>query len=736
MKRLALLLLCVLPLAAPARADLADSLPAESLAVVQWSGRSLYFDGSLLGQMLLDPDTRELFGSIRQILSSNAPIPPAQLAAGWELASIAWQRPLALAITDIDPQAMNTPAGPAGAISAVLLIDLGPDRESFQKQLDAMLEPFAEQFQSAQVRQITVQQMATPAGPVSWGYIKDMFFLAFGENTVAQILDASAGKSLAAETRYRNAMKQVERKTTQLSFYLDVATLRSKIEQIERGPATQPGPDNAQPVRTMTSAIAKAIGLDRTTTIASATSIVDKGMYTRIRIASPAPHTGLLMPLAGEPLTPADLADLPADADYVCVWNVSPKTLLDTIRSSVSQVVPGGARAIHSAMQQASEMVGFNVETDLIDTLGDTWTFSTAESQGGLLTGSVLSVEVKDAARLEKTLAALDTFIHNSTDGEMTVQTLKHEKMSIRCVEMNVSMFPMPILPSWTIHNGRLMVSLWPQTLIATANNPAKPLVETPQWSALAGRLAKNPSGVSYTNTPQIVRKAYPLILVLGTMARNGLAMQQPDTQTSLPLLPPAIHDLLTYFRPEMNAVSHDETGITLESYGSGLNSTLSAPVVTSLAVSALLPPLTRARSLAKSAMSSSNVNGLLKSCMLYAADNDGIYPESFDQLGTADIIAGKILISPLSGNDPPRWDEANSRWVGPIDYILVDFSRFPEDQITQPGQMVLIYEDPSCHDQEKIAVGFCDGSVVQMTRAEFRAALERTQKFLTSGKK
>jgi hypothetical protein len=732
MKRLILLVLCVLPLTAPARADLADSLPPDTLAVMQWSGRSLYFDGSLLGQMLLDPDTRELFGSIRQILSDNAPMPPAQLAAGWELASIAWQRPIALAITDVDPQAMNTPAGPAGAISAVLLIDLGQDRESFQKQLDAILEPFAEQFQSAQVRQITVQQMATPAGPVRWGYIKDMFFLAFGENTVAQILDASAGKNLAASVTYRAAMKQVERKTTQLSFYLDVASLRSKIEQIELGPAaTQPA--GSQPVRTMTSAIAKAVGLDRTTTIAGATSIVDKGMYTRIRIASPAPHTGLLVPLAGEPLTPADLAALPADADYACVWNVSPKTLLDTIRSSVSQVVPGGARAIHSAMQQASEMAGFNVETDLIDTLGDTWTFSTAESQGGLLTGSVLSVEVKDAARLEKTLAALDTFIHNSTDGEMTVQTLKHEKMSIRCVEMNVSMFPMPILPSWTIHNGRLMVSLWPQTLIATANNPTQPLVETPQWTALAARLARNPSGVSYTNTPQIVRKAYPLILVLGTMARNGLAMQQPDTQTSLPLLPPAIHDLLKYFRPEMNAVSHDETGITIESYGSGLNSTLSAPVMTSLAVSALLPPLTRARSQAKAAMSGSNVNGLAKSCILYGVEN-GKYPASFDDMENM-FFSGKMLVTPLSGNDPPRWDEQAKKWVGPIDYILIDYSRFTEAQIEEPYEMILIYEDPSCHDQEKIAVGFCDGHVQQMTRPQFQAALERTQKFLTSGK-
>jgi prepilin-type processing-associated H-X9-DG protein len=94
------------------------------------------------------------------------------------------------------------------------------------------------------------------------------------------------------------------------------------------------------------------------------------------------------------------------------------------------------------------------------------------------------------------------------------------------------------------------------------------------------------------------------------------------------------------------------------------------------------------------------------------------------------------MLVSPLSGNDPPRWDEANNRWVGPTDYILIDFSRFTEGEIAQPSRMVLIYEDPSCHDQPRIAVGFCDGHVESMTRPEFRAALERTQKFLTAGKK
>ena len=74
------------------------------------------------------------------------------------------------------------------------------------------------------------------------------------------------------------------------------------------------------------------MGIGEASAIVSSMRVVDRGLYTKTRILSPGPHRGLMMMLAGQPLTSADLAMVPADADFFAAAKVDPAALNRFVR--------------------------------------------------------------------------------------------------------------------------------------------------------------------------------------------------------------------------------------------------------------------------------------------------------------------------------------------------------------------------------------------------------------------
>ena len=146
----AVLCLCVLVAPAVGAPPLADRMPAEALVYVGWAGRSLTFDGSKLGQLISEPTVAETFAALKTGIEKKIPEKNREsFEHAWAMAAMAWQHTIAIAVLDIRPQL-------APNIDAVLLIDLGQNREGFERHLDTLIQSFGDDLETIDVTVGTV----------------------------------------------------------------------------------------------------------------------------------------------------------------------------------------------------------------------------------------------------------------------------------------------------------------------------------------------------------------------------------------------------------------------------------------------------------------------------------------------------------------------------------------------------------------------------------------------------
>lgn len=573
--------------AAPkASAPLADKLPARVLAYAGWAGRSLTFDGSMIGQLLADPDVDKIVEAIGSAVEQEADDEsrPAVCAAR-KLAAVVWQRPVAAALLDL-------PKGPEGPEpSAVVLIDVGKDRENFTKHLDALLAAGGDDLASteatlAATRFRVIRQQGRP--DVSFGFIGDLFFLGIGPEAARAVIEKAQASKLSADKKFADCLDAVADGEAQFAYYLDVTGLVARLEQFAAAPGNGGGQADKDDPVAATRRLARAVGLDKVTAAAGATVIVDRGLYTRSRIFSPAPHRGLLLPLAGAEVTDADLAGVPADADFLLAAKVAPQAALDELRRGVGLMDPEADKALAASLTELDKTLGVSLSKDVLANLGDGWVLSSAASRGGFLTGTTLSVSVKDPAKLSRAIARIEAAVMPpkpvgppapATRGAKPapgrrpyagprIETIRFARSEIHYLALPSRYSPMPFAPAWAVHDKRLIVAPWPQVIQSSVAEATKAqgVAQTPEFREARRRIAGKPSILLYCNGPRFARELYHSGLLLWTVLANQLAAE--DLPDARPHWLPPLSTVEQYLRPSIVAVCPDGAGITVESYG------------------------------------------------------------------------------------------------------------------------------------------------------------------------
>lgn len=563
---------------AVAAEPLADRFPAQTLAYVGWAGKNLPFDGSMFGQLLAEPSVGQILIAVHQALADKlqADAQRAALQHGWDLAAIAWQHPVALGLIDLS-------AGPEGpGASVALLIDLGPDRDAFARNLDALLavegQPLA--FADATIGKVTYKvAKLPPSSELAVGYIDNLFFAAIGPDAAKALIELTPAKGLAAQKRFAGPMAQVAGDNVQTAVFVDVAALIQRAEQLN--PQAQSAPD-----RPGLRKVLDSLGLADVRALAGTMRVVDRGLYHKLRILTPAPHRGVLKPLAGAPLSEADLADVPEDADLACAASISLESLYGEIKRVLHELKPEAEAKLDAQAEMLHQVLGLSVPGDVLGALGDTWVLCSAPSQGGFLTGTVLSVSAKDANRLGESVSrieellkaqmekksphagpttrgSLDSLAHLPGPG---IEVLKSDHAEIHYV--SAAGTGSPVAPAWTLTRGKLWVAGWPQVLQSALDTAAvPPLVKSAAFRQAQSHLSGKPSILCYVDSPKMIRQAYEWLLIGWTAVANKISGQtgvavKPDW---LPPLP----SIEKYLWPKIYAVSSDAEGITFEKFGS-----------------------------------------------------------------------------------------------------------------------------------------------------------------------
>ncbi|MFW5732121.1 MAG: hypothetical protein ACOCZU_02825 [Planctomycetota bacterium] len=737
MKRLTaalVLVMCVTAAGAATPPPLSDRLPGDTKAYLGWSGRTMAFEGSLLGQLLGEPSVEKLLAAIKKSAEKSLSDDAQEklFKHGWSMALTAWQHPATIALTDL-PVHKPQGRGPVpGVPGAVVLIDLGKDQPAFKKDLDGLIDAIDENVPVVETHVDELPCRTIRLGEelnLHFGFDKTTFFLTTRKDVLEAVQAVRAEESLASNKEFIGCMKDVGRENLQMALYADADWLMNWAVRL--APKSSDGPD-------VTKILASA-GLDKVTALAAATSIVDRNMYTRARLFTPAPHTGLMRVLATDPLTDDDLAGIPADADFA----LAAKMPLDTLYSEThrfSSAVTSDPNAITGIEAMAKQATGLDVKGDIVDALGDTWVLCSAPSRGGFLTGTSLSVTLKDSRKAAATVGEIEAMIRKHarqaeqagaspwsrpTIPRLHTRKIPRAEITTCTFEGNIGLSA--ISPSWTLYKDKLHVALWPQVVqsIVETNGSNTPLTADETFKAYRKRVTAKPIALTWVNTPSLLKQVYNVGMVGWSMGSAQLT-QMTGVEFRPGWLPP-LKTLQKYMPPSISAVSMDANGVLMEHFGPMPSTGMEMVNTQALAVSILLPSLHQARNRAKQAVSMTRLKGLGTAIALYQNEHNDTLPPTLDVLVREGFMGGDQVQSPFS-NTPLEYSKDRGFSREP-DYVMLQLG----DTTGMPGNTILAYERPEFYNKRGTIVLQLNQSVQWMTMEEFQAAMKKTRAAINS---
>ncbi len=702
-------LLCAVGPVLSSQPPLAESVPAGTAVYVGWAGRTLPFEGSMLGQFLNEPAVSGIFEAIQKAAMRGMHEEPERemFRSGWEMGSIAWQRPAALMVNVLDDDGEPD-------IEAAVLLDLGRDRPEFAEHLDQLVSAAGERlpFEEEITAGVTYRMVVLDERQLSFGFLEDVFFAYIGPGSPRELLELSEDDSLAKDSDFRERMDEVDGEDIQIAFHLDAVALKRQIE-----------PSWAEKDDLDLHKLLTALGLDEVSAVAGSTRIVERRMYTKSRVFSEAPHRGVLSLFDGDALSEDDLAGVPSDADLVWAAKLSPEDAYDELLRCLREYSPEAEQRMLDGVEQFEERMDMSLTGDVLAGLGDTWTIASAPSYGGFLTGTLLTVELSDSDRIAEVLeGVLEEFEPMlGPDGPARLMTTEANRTEIHYLSVARPYSPLPVAPAWAINDGRLYIAGWPQVVeAAIIGTGARPLTDSSEYRDVREKIQGDPSILSYVNSPKVIKQTYQWALMGWTTGSHAVM-----GRAEIPVRPdwlPALPTLQKYFRPQISAISADEEGITFESYGT-LPGTgmLSAAASSPLTPAVLVPALAEARSKARRVASKSNLHGIGSGMHMYAVAHRDVFPPDLDVLVDEGYISPEMLASP-AGEARRGPEDGQSDYIYPNPGLrLSDIRNAPE--------FVLVYERPENYDGRGTNVLFADGSVRWMSTEEFEEAKRRTEK-------
>ncbi len=533
-------------------APLADRLPASPLIYLGWAGTNKAWNETAIAKLLADPAAQKILGVVHDMAAKEVRgDDDADLfERGWRMGMTAVKHPIAVTVTEFKMD------GGMPEVHGAVLIDLGEDRKAFDQDLQALLGKNGMPLEDANVGGISCKKLALPGASLALGYVGNVLFVTVGDDVLAQVIAPAADKSLAADKAFAEALKPVVGENPQMVVYADVQGILQRVEPLVNASITNPRDPNLREMIT-------ALGVGKIRSIAGCCNVVGSGLQNRLRLATPAPHQGVLMLLAGAPLKDQDLAEVPSDALFCAAVSLDAKAILGEVKRIVAALDKRGQADLDKGLAEVDKMLGVSLEKDVLGNLGSSWVLSSAISQGGFYTGTVLSVPVKDEAAMKATLSTMQLNLQTKLEVNSP-----YVIRGTRCADANVQYISfgrhVPLAPAWTVHKGRLYIAPFPQVLQSVFTSTQKGLAKSPAYAQVRPKVGATSSIMTFVDGPQIIRETYHWLLLgstifAGEFSRQGLEMT-PDFM-------PSLQTLEKFISPSIGSVSADEGGILIESF-------------------------------------------------------------------------------------------------------------------------------------------------------------------------
>ena len=642
--------------------------PEECLVYASWSGMATPDAKSKnqTEQLLAEPEVQRLLREIERAIvakiGESAPREQAEMARD----VIRWgkrllTRPVAAFVSSVGVS--NEGVGVHGG----LIASVGEDAAELKATMEKYQARLPGGAEKVEIGGISCYRLKLGQGipEITWGMSAkgNYLLIGVGEKSLEGILQRAGGTPPAWLTALRKQLP-VERLST--VTYVNVKKLVAQF-----GPLAGPKALDAM----------AAAGLGNVTSFSAVSGLDGDGIVTRVLVGIEGEPAGLLSAALSKPLSAADLAPIPRDANFALAARVDAARVLETALQIAGKIEPQAPEEFNANLKQAERQLGVDLRQDVLASLGDVWCVYNSSDEGGLIvTGLTGVIQVKDHARLSaaqaKLLAAAKAALEQ--DGEPPPQTAVPKKRALdkapgsalaeeeereEKAALNRQRFAfrprpqpriehlhfaeqdiyflsggdgIPFAPAWCLTPKELIVALFPQQIKAYLSRGAdfQSLAAATDVAALL-QPGEAPVGLSYFDGRKVLDYLYPIACIglqsaSGQLAREGIGL-------NVSIIPSA-PTIYKHLRPSSTVVRRVEGGIEVISRGTMPGSSLGlvAPMAAFYSMAAIPSAARRRRT-----QSMNNMKQIGLAMMSYQAAN-GTLPPAY----IADKVTGKPLLS------------------------------------------------------------------------------------------
>ncbi len=619
---------------------LATVAPDECLFYTTWAGMAEpdAASGNRTEQLLAEPEIRQLIAEIERRITEglintareNEPeaVPLVRDAVGWVKTLLT--HPTMIYVGSVTPPRGDTPP----EVRAGALVRIGDNAAAVKAQLERYQATFLrEQAEAVQIGGVTWYRLtlADDAPPITWGVRGKYLIVGVGDGEAEAIM-ARATTPVPKWLSDLKAQLPVERRAT--VTYINVGTIIDTfVPMIDEPQFT---------------AFFQASGLGDIRSLASVTGLDDEGFVSKTLLGLGGSGRGLMQFADAKPLTPDELAPIPADATLAFAARIDAEEIFDTLLTLAGTVEPRARRDFEEGIAQMEQGLGFNLRNDVLGALGDAWCVYNSPGEGGLvITGLTVVIPVKDRASLaavEQKLVAmakarLEMDEMPDDDGPRYYRRRPNPRIEqFRFAGQDVCFFnaqmpEFPLAPAWCLTDDALIVSTFPQNIKAYLSRGAdfRSLATVPEVAAQFTN-AGGPLAITYSDSKALFELIYPFVPMMAQSAFSAMAGEGIDLGLDVSLLPsaPAIGK---HLRPAVTVLRRNAAGVELDSRqtlpGGSIGTTL--PVAAGL----MIPAIIRVRESARRVASMNNMRQIGLSLQehemrhgafppAYTADKDG----------------------------------------------------------------------------------------------------------------
>ena len=374
-----------------------NCVPQQCLAYLSWSSTAPYDTTAnpteaYLGKPEIQASIEKLRKAILKFAKKNAPDSAEGQAILAMQPDLFLKQPAAIFLSALD---IENKTGTGGAV-----MKLGELEANAKDLLEIMIKSDDDvEFATIDVAGVSCYSFLPKEGPeVQLGIVNNYFLLAFGELSIADLLD---NMKTAPPTWLQEIDQRIAIQRPAFTCYFDISNLYKLVAQAAEADKTTKETD-VEKFRE----VAKLLRLAEFDSLQYQSGMNSDGFNQVMHVNHSTPNEGLLSFLSSAPLQRGDITSIPEDSSLAGAVKIAPDKIISLAKQIAQLSEENGLENYKKTLADVRERFGLDLEKDVFEALeGTAFLYADPSLTSPKLVGAI---RVKDPARFAKSFETIN----------------------------------------------------------------------------------------------------------------------------------------------------------------------------------------------------------------------------------------------------------------------------------------------------------------------------------------